>query len=136
MTFWTKFAQKEYFRSWTEKVTTIEFCIFELVQVSSFTLNWQLWLPGPNFPKKSISGLERKSDCHLWILHVRISLEVKFHLNWQCWLFGPNMPEKGISNWKRKKWTASLDSAYSNEATTIFIIFWDFLLFYQTFFSP
>ena len=117
-------------------MTTIEFCIFELVQVSSFTLTWQLWLPGPNFPKKSISGLERKSDCHLWILHVRISLEVKFHLNWQCWLFGPNMPEKGISNWKRKKWTASLNSTYSNEATIIFIIFWDFLLFYQTFFSP
>ena len=30
--FWTKFAQKEYFRSKTKKVkTTIEFCVFQLV---------------------------------------------------------------------------------------------------------
>ena len=36
--FWTKFAQKGYFLSKTEKVnTTIEFCIFELVYESNFT---------------------------------------------------------------------------------------------------
>ena len=103
MTFWTKFAQKEYFRSWTEKVTTIEFCIFELVQVSSFTLNWQLWLPGPNFPKKSISGLERKSDCHLWILHVRITLEVKFHLKLTMLTFWTKYARKGYFQLKTKK---------------------------------
>ena len=38
--FWTKFGQKGYFRSKTEKVNiTIEFCIFELVQVPNFSLN-------------------------------------------------------------------------------------------------
>ena len=39
--FWIKFAKKgSYFQSKTDKIdTTIEFCIFELVFVSNFTLN-------------------------------------------------------------------------------------------------
>ena len=38
--FWTKFLEKGYFRSKTEKVnTTIEFCIFELVWVPNFSLS-------------------------------------------------------------------------------------------------
>ena len=37
--FWTKFAQKRYFHSKTGKVNiTIEFCIFDLVYVPSFSL--------------------------------------------------------------------------------------------------
>ena len=41
LTFWTKFAQKEYFQSKPEKGNiSIEFCMFELVQVSNFSLNW------------------------------------------------------------------------------------------------
>ena len=41
--FWTKFAKKgSYFQSKTNKIdTTVEFCIFELVFVSNFTLNRQ-----------------------------------------------------------------------------------------------
>ena len=40
-TFWTKFAKKgSYLQSKTDKIdTTIEFCIFELIFVSNFTLN-------------------------------------------------------------------------------------------------
>ena len=73
-TFWTKFAKKgSYFQSKTDKIdTTIEFCIFELVFVSNFTLNKQFWIFGPNLPKKDIYGQ------------------------------------------KQKKWTSSLNSAYSN----------------------
>ena len=38
--FWIKFAQKGYFRSKTEKVSTIiEFCMFELAQLLNFNLN-------------------------------------------------------------------------------------------------
>ena len=45
--------QKGYFRSKMEKVkTTIEFCIFKLVQVPSFNSNWQFWFFWPNLPKK------------------------------------------------------------------------------------
>ena len=39
LTFWNKFTQKGYFKSKTEKVNiTIEFCIFKLVQIWSFSL--------------------------------------------------------------------------------------------------
>ena len=54
MIFWTKFV---YFQPETDKIdTTIEFCIFELVFVSSFTFNKQFWNFGPNLPKKDIYG--------------------------------------------------------------------------------
>ena len=72
--FWIKFAKKgSYFQFKTGKIdTTIEFCIFELVFVSNFTLNKQFWI------------------------------------------FGPNLPKKDIYVQKQKKWTSSLNSAYSN----------------------
>ena len=68
---WTKFSQV-YFRSKTKEVnTTIEFCIFELVSVPNFSLNWQLWAFGSNFPKMGISDLkqEKVKNCRL-ILHI------------------------------------------------------------------
>ena len=59
--FWTKFVQKRYFQSTTNKRnTTIEFCIFELVQIPNFSLNKQCWFSGPNLPKKIVSGLKQK----------------------------------------------------------------------------
>ena len=59
--FWTKFALKGYFGSETEKVNiTMEFCIFELILIPVFSLNWQLWFFGPSFPKKSIFGQNQK----------------------------------------------------------------------------
>ena len=52
-TSWTKFTQKGHFWSKTKKVNIIiEFCKFELVYLSSFTLNWQFHFFGPNLPKK------------------------------------------------------------------------------------
>ena len=57
MTFSTKFAQKGCLWSKTEKVNSvIEFCIFKLVSIPNFSLNWQLWgvfclnLPKKEFP--------------------------------------------------------------------------------------
>ena len=42
--FWIMFVQKGYFQSKTNKMnSTIEFCIFELVWVTDFNLNWQFW---------------------------------------------------------------------------------------------
>ena len=62
LTFWTKFFQKEYFRSKTEKVSiTIKFCIFELVMVPNFSLNWRFdFLHQIHLPKKDISSLKQK----------------------------------------------------------------------------
>ena len=56
-----KFAPKGYFQSKREKVnSTTKFCIFKLVLVTNFGLNWQFWFSGPNFPKKGISSLNQK----------------------------------------------------------------------------
>ena len=37
-----------------------------------------------------------------------------FSLNWQFWFYEPDLPRKGFSGLKQKKWTPSLNSAYSN----------------------
>ena len=56
-----KFAPKGYFQSKTEKVnSTTKFCIFKLVLLPNFSLNWQFWFSGPNLPKKGISSLHQK----------------------------------------------------------------------------
>ena len=57
--FGTKFAQKGYFWSKTEKVnTTIEFYIFE--KGTRFQLKLTIWILGPNLPKKGVSVGKRK----------------------------------------------------------------------------
>ena len=44
-----------------EKVDiNIEFCIFELVKVPNFSLNWKFWGFGLNLPNKGISCLKQK----------------------------------------------------------------------------
>ena len=59
--FWTKFAQKGCFRPKTEKVnSTIEFCVFKLVYVPNFSLNWQFWFCGPSLSEKGVFGLKQK----------------------------------------------------------------------------
>ena len=61
--FWNKFTQKWYFQSKTEKVNIIiEFCIFELVQVSIFNLNNIFLILGPYIFKAGISGNKKKIE--------------------------------------------------------------------------
>ena len=51
--FWTKFAEKGYFRLKTEEMNiAIKFCVFEIVQVTNFTLNWQVRFFRPNLHEK------------------------------------------------------------------------------------
>ena len=58
--FWPTFASEGYFSLKKEKVNNaIAFCIFELVSVQNFSLSWQFFIFGPNFPKKGISGQKR-----------------------------------------------------------------------------
>ena len=94
---WTKFAQKRYFWSRTEKVNIIiEFHIFKLVLVPNFSLNWQFWLFWPDLPKKGCSDLKQKKETphilHIF-LHIQINLVRNFSSNWQYWLFGSNLPK-------------------------------------------
>ena len=55
---WTKFAQKGYFWWKTEKVNiTIEICLFELVWIPNFNVNWQfLFFGGKLATKGCFSG--------------------------------------------------------------------------------
>ena len=65
--FWTKLSQK----GWMNKMNiTIEFCILQLVLVPNFSLNWQFWYSGPNWPKKGIPGLKL----------VRVSMIITYYI--------------------------------------------------------
>ena len=60
--FWTKFSTQKGISDgkWEKMNTAFEFCKFELIYVSSFTLNWQYWQFRLKLPKKGISGRKRK----------------------------------------------------------------------------
>ena len=73
----TKFVQKGYLQSKTEKVnTTTEFCIFKLVKfhpkLATFDCLDQI-CPKEVFPVKN-----RKSQQHHWILHIQVHLGAIF----------------------------------------------------------
>ena len=118
-------------KSETEKVIiTIEFYMFKIVLVPSFSLNWQFWIldqinpkrvfliykrkqwKSPsnstiwifesNFKKKILSAQNRKSE-HFWTLHIPISLN---KIQIKVWILGPNLPKKFIPSQKQKKWSA------------------------------
>ena len=75
----------------------IEFCIFKLVLVPTFSLNWQFWLFRPDLPRKGFSVLNQKKwTPHIFyvILHIKISLVRNFSSNWQFWFFESNLPKK------------------------------------------
>ena len=62
--FWNNFLKKEYFQSKTEKLNiSIGLFIFELVKVPDFSLNRQIWIFGPNLPKKGFSSLKQIKCC-------------------------------------------------------------------------
>ena len=82
-----------------EMNTTIQFYLFELVQVPSFGLNWHFLFFGVNFPKKGIPGLsntEKKNENHRWILHIRISLDTKFQLKLTILIFWTKFTQKKL----------------------------------------
>ena len=85
-----KLTKKGYFHTKTKKVNiTNEFCIFKLVWVLNFYFK-QFWILRPNFSKKSISGPNRKSSHHHWILHIRLRLGFKFQLKLTILIFWTN----------------------------------------------
>ena len=101
--------------------TTIEFCIFELVQV--LNSNWRFWFLGSNLPEKDISQWTS-------VLHIRISLVAKFQfkLNFEFW--SQICPKTGILCQNRKSedhyWVLhrriSLDTKF--QLKLIILIFW------------
>ena len=111
MTFWTKFAQKEYFYWKTKKENSIiEFCMFGLVLVPNFSLKWQFWCFGLNLPIKAISTQKRKkSEHHHWILHVQISVGTKFQLKVTILMFWTKFGQKGYFYSKTKKMNITIE---------------------------
>ena len=72
----------------------IEFCIFKLVLVPNFSLNWQVWFFWPDLPKKGFSWSKTKRwtpRIFYIILHIQINLVRNLSSNWRFWFFGPNL---------------------------------------------
>ena len=89
LVFWTKFAQKEYLQSKIEKINiTTEVWILELVEVPSFSLNWQFRFFGPNLPKKCIFSLKH------WILQIQISQSSKLQVKLTVFIFWTKFMKK------------------------------------------
>ena len=99
MIFGTNF-QKVYFRSKTEKNYYYYWILHIWISLSTnFQLKLTIAIFWTKFTKKG-SYFQSKADKIDSILHIRISLCIKFHFE-QFWIFGPNLPNKDIvKNWK------------------------------------
>ena len=92
LTFWTKFVQKGHFRSKNVKSKRNHW-----LQVSHSTDNTDNL--DQICPKKSISGRKQ----HHWILHIQISLGIKFHLKLTIVTIWTKFAQKGHFWSKTKK---------------------------------
>ena len=106
LNFWTKFTQARYLCSKTEKMSIIiKFCIFKLVLVPNFSLNWQYWFFWLDLSKKVFSGLKQKKwTSHVFyiMLHIQISLMWNWSSKWQFWFFGSNLAKRVFPVTNRK----------------------------------
>ena len=67
-------------RSKTERVNiTIEFHIFEIVEVQNFSFNKQFWFFETIFPNEDTHKQKQKYEDHHCLLHIRTSLD---YLEW------------------------------------------------------
>ena len=73
------------------------------MQLLNFRLHWQIWLFGPNLPKKGISSLNRNNKHGHWILHIRIRLATKFQLKLVILIFWTKFRQKGYFSSKTRK---------------------------------
>ena len=79
-----------------------ELWVLELVLVSNFSLNWQFWFFGPNFPQNRYFWSKQKTEPDHWILHVQISLGTKFQPKLTILIFWTRFAQKGYSDKKKK----------------------------------
>ena len=110
MIFWTTFARKGYFQLKTKKVNIpIEFCIFELVQVSSFTWTGHFDFLDQIFPKRVFQVENKKLNITIEFCIFELVYVPSFDFNWQFLFFGPNFRKRvfPVENKKSKHhhWT-------------------------------
>ena len=132
--FWTKFAQKGYFRFKTERVnTTIEFCIFELNQVPNFSLNRQFWFFRPSLPKKVFLVKKGgKKEHHHWMLHIRINPGTIFQLKLTILISWNKFSQKGCFRFKTEKVNTAIEFCiFELVQVPNFILNWQFSFFDQ-----
>ena len=102
--FWTKFAQKGYFQSKSEKMnTTIKFCIFKSVYTPNFSLNWHFKFFWLNLTKKVLPIKNWKIEHHNWILRIWISPGNKFQLKLTILIFWTKIAQRGYFQLKTQK---------------------------------
>ena len=111
----TKFTQKGYFWSETEKVN-IQFHWILDIRISLGT-KFQLKLAILKFGTKFFQKWYFKVDTgenkhHHWILHIRIRIATKSHLQVTVFIFGPNLLKKGISGLKQKNHSVPMVVTY------------------------
>ena len=107
MIFWTKFAQKWYFWSKTEKVNII---------LPDFSLKWQVFIFWTQFSQKgySQSKIEKLVPWLIWICWIQWWYTIKFSifklvkvpyftLNWQFLTFWTKLAHKGYFQSKTDK---------------------------------
>ena len=75
------------------------------------------WIDNPDFidqtwPKKVFPIQNRKSEHHHFILHIRISLGIKFHLKMTTLIFWTKCPPTEYFRSEHTKWAAPLNSPY------------------------
>ena len=110
MIFWTKFAQKRYFWSKTEKKNiTITSCIFALVRVPNFTVNKWFWILGANLPKRVFPVKKQKIEHCDSILHIQISLSTKFQLKLTIVIFRTKFAQKGYFQSQTEKMSITIE---------------------------
>ena len=79
LTFWTKFAQKGYFRSKIEKTEHHHWILHVLIRVcTKFQLKLIRSCLDQNCPKRLFPVESEKNEQHHWILHIRIRLGAIF----------------------------------------------------------
>ena len=75
-----------------------------------------MFLFGPNLLKKG-NYFQSKTDKVYTTIEVcifELAFVPNFTLNKNFLIFGPNLPKKDIYGQKQKKWTSSMNFAYSN----------------------
>ena len=94
---------------------TIEFIIFELVQMKNFILNRSFWFFGPIFfPEMYFLSKKRERKLAHQIQYIKISLGTHFQLKKAYWLFGPHLSKKDITCPNQDNCASTSNSAYFN----------------------
>ena len=123
--FLTRFVQKGFFWSKTEKWTQHIFYIIPHIQINlvqNFSSNWQFWFFGQDLLKKIFPIKNRKSEHRHGILHIWISLGTKFQLKLIILSFQTKFTQKRYFQLKTEQavqWLQAFDFCVVNANSSV-----------------